>query len=178
MLFWHVGATTAFIRYAFRDPAMDLRLLALGAIVSDLVDLPIGILLWDSLGSVRLAAHSLVFGAILMAGVLILTRRGTTRKRWMLFAVGVLVHLALDAMWADPETLWWPFLGWEFTESGFATYGEYVSNLFVDPRLWLGEVAGAVYLVVLWIRSGLSDPAARRTLMTTGEVSASIGRDG
>jgi len=27
MLFWHVGATIAFVRYAFRDQNMDLRFL-------------------------------------------------------------------------------------------------------------------------------------------------------
>lgn len=156
---------------------MDLRFLALGAIVADLIDLPIGIAMWGTFGSVRLAAHSLVFSAALMVGVLIATRRGSTRKRWMLFAVGALVHLALDAMWSDPETLWWPFLGWEFTPSGFTTYGAYVSDLFTDPRLWFGEIAGAGYLILLWRRSGLSDPNARRTLVATGTVSAPIGRD-
>ena len=80
MLFWHVGATTAFIRYAFRDPAMDLRFLALGAIAADLIDLPIGIVMWDTFRSVRLAAHSLVFGAAAMVGVLVFTRRGADKE--------------------------------------------------------------------------------------------------
>lgn len=177
MLFWHVGATTAFIRYAFRDPLMDLRFLALGAILADLIDLPIGILMWDTWGTVRLAAHSLVFAAAVMVGVLIFTRRGLTRKRWMLLAVGVLAHLAFDAMWQDPETLWWPFLGWEFTASGFATYGDYVANLIADPRLWISEIAGVGYLILLWRRSGLSSAEARQELMTSGTVSAPIGRD-
>jgi len=156
---------------------MDLRFLALGAIAADLIDLPIGIVMWDSFQSVRLAAHSLVFGAAAMVGVLVFTRRGAARKRWMLLAVGVLAHLAFDAMWRNPETLWWPFLGWEFSASGYATYSEYLSHLVADPRLWFGEIAGASYLVLLWRRSGLSDPHARRTLMTLGTVSAPIGRD-
>ena len=142
-----------------------------------IITLPIGILMWDSWGSVRLAAHSLVFAAGAMVCVLVLTRRGQTRKRWMLLAVGVLAHLAFDAMWQDPETLWWPFLGWDFATSGFATYGEYVANLITDPRLWISEIAGAVYLILLWRRSGLSSAEARRTLRTSGTVSAPIGRD-
>ena len=38
MLFWHLGGTTALARYAFRDERMDLRMLALGAIMPDLID--------------------------------------------------------------------------------------------------------------------------------------------
>jgi hypothetical protein len=176
MLFWHVGATTAFIRYAFRDPAMDLRYLAFGAIAPDLIDLPIGIALWSNVENVRLAAHSITFGALVMVAVLIATRRGQLRKRWMLFAVGVLIHLALDAMWRLPETLWWPFFGWEFTSSGFATYGAYVGDLLSTPVMWAGELAGLAYLGLLWRASGLGDPEARRRLVATGTVSATIGR--
>jgi membrane-bound metal-dependent hydrolase YbcI (DUF457 family) len=156
---------------------MDLRFLALGAVLADVIDLPIGILMWDTFGTVRLASHSLVFAAAVMVGVLVFTRRGATRKRWMLLAVGVLAHLAFDAMWQDAETLWWPFLGWDFTTSGFATYGEYVASLFSDPRLWIGEIAGVGYLILLWRKSGLSDAGARHRLVTTGTVSARIGSD-
>jgi hypothetical protein len=176
MLLWHVGATTAFIRYAFRDPAMDLRFLALGAIAPDLIDLPIGVALWSSVEAVRLGAHSMVFGVTVMVAVLVLTRRGPTRRRWMLVAVGVLLHLALDAMWRLPETLWWPFFGWEFASTGFATYGAYLRDLFADPLMWAGEAAGLVYLGLLWRASDLGDPEARRRLMSSGTVSAPIGR--
>jgi hypothetical protein len=175
VLFWHLGATTAFIRYAFRDPNMDLRFLAVGAVAPDLIDLPIGIALWDSVGAVRLGAHSLGFAALVMAVVLVLTRRGPRRKRWMLFAVGVLAHLAFDAMWRLPETLWWPFLGTEFATTGFGTYGEYVRNLLANPVMWLGEVSGAAYLVWMGRRIGIGDPATRRTFLETGI--ASVGLD-
>jgi len=176
MLFWHVGATTAFIRYAFRDPAMDLRFLAFGAILPDLIDLPAGIVLWDQFGSVRLVSHALVFGALLLVAVLALTRRGRTRKQWMMVAVGVMLHLVLDAMWSQPETLWWPFLGSDFTPTPFSTYGTYVSDLVANPLLWVWELVGAAYLVRLARKSGLGDAEARAAFMRTGAVSAPIGR--
>ena len=96
MIFWHVGATTAFIRYAFRDPAMDLRYLALGALLPDIVDLPLGIVMWSEWQAARLIAHSIVFGSLVMLLVLVFTRRGPVRKQWMLLAVGVLLHLLLS----------------------------------------------------------------------------------
>lgn len=176
MLLWHVGATTAFVRYAFRDPAMDLRFLALGAILPDVIDLPLGIALWGRFETPRLAAHSLAFAAVCMVVVLLATRRGPVRKRWMLVAVGVLMHLFLDAMWRQPETLWWPFLGWTFSGSGFGTYWSYVSDLVTQPVLWAGEIAGLLYLVVLARRSHVGDAIERSAFLRTGRVSAPIGR--
>jgi membrane-bound metal-dependent hydrolase YbcI (DUF457 family) len=173
---WHIGASTAFTRYAFRDEAMDLRFLAFGAVLPDLIDLPIGIMWWNTWHAPRLFAHSLLFGSLLMVGVLAATRRGTARKRLMLVAVGVLVHLALDAMWNQPQTLWWPFLGSEFSSTGFDTYGQYVADLVRSPMLYFGELAGLTYLAFLWRRSKLGVSAARKQLLTSGTVSAPIGR--
>ena len=176
MLFWHVGATIAFTRYAFRDEAMDLRLLALGAILPDLIDSPIGLAFWPEFWTVRLAAHSLLFATLLLVVVMAATRRGRPRKRWMPLAVGVLLHLVLDGMWRLPSTLWWPFLGWTFDATSFATVGDYLTWLLTDLRTWGLEAAGLAYLAALASRSDLRNPDARRLLFTTGRVQAPIGR--
>jgi len=176
MIFWHVGATIAFIRYAFRDERMDLRFLAFGAILPDLIDTPVGLAFWSKFGSVRLAAHSLLFAAIVLGAVMVVTRRGDTRKRWMALAIGVLLHLVLDGMWRLPETLWWPFLGWTFASTPFATAGAYLTWLFTDLRTWGFEALGLVYLLVLARRSDLGEAEARHELLTTGRVRAPIGR--
>ncbi len=176
MLFWHAGATVAFTRYAFRDPNMDLRFLVLGALLPDLIDTPIGFLFWSSCENVRLAAHSLLFAAVVMTVVLLATRRGRPRKQWMPLAIGVLLHLVLDAMWRQPETLWWPFRGWAFTSTGYATVGEYLSWLLTDPVTWVGEAAGLAYLLYLGWRSNLAVPSERAAFLKTGRVQAPIGR--
>jgi hypothetical protein len=176
MLFWHVGATIAFTRYAFRDEAMDLRFLALGAILPDLIDSPVGLVFWVQFQSVRLAAHSLMFATLLLAAVMVSTRRGRPRKRWMPVAIGVLLHLVLDGMWRFPSTLWWPFLGWEFDATPFVTVSAYLEWLFTDLRTWVLEGVGLGYLVALAYRSDLGNPDARRLLIMTGRVQAPIGR--
>jgi hypothetical protein len=176
VFFWHVGATIAFVRYAFRDEAMDLRYLAVGAILPNLIDMPVAVAMWTSWEAPRLAGHSLLFGSVIMVTVLIATTRGTRRKQWILLSVGALMHLALDAMWADPKTLWWPFLGWEFTTTGLATFPEYVSRVLSDPWMWVGEAVGLAYLVFLWRSSDLNDTDARRRLWSTGQISAPIER--
>ena len=176
MFFWHIGASVAFIRYAFRDPVMDLRFLVLGAVLADVMDLPAGILFWSRFETPRLIGHSMVFAFAVMALVAVFTRRGPVRKQWILLAVGLLLHLALDAMWRSPETLWWPFFGWEFTFSGHETYLSYAASVLGSPAMWLSEIAGLTYLVILWKKSELSTRNARERFMATGVVSAPIER--
>lgn len=176
MLFWHVGASVAFIRYAFRDPLMDLRFLVVGAVLADVIDLPIGLLVWSTYETPRLLGHSMLVAILAMILVLVFTRRGPIRKRWILLAAGLFLHLALDAMWRSPETLWWPFLGSTFTSSGYSTFGGYAESVIRSPTMWLGEAAGIAYLAALWRTSALSNRDARARFLATGVVSAPIER--
>lgn len=176
MLFWHLGGTVAFVRYAFRDERMDLRFLMLGAILPNLIDTPVGLLFWDQLRNVRLVSHALVFGSVLMISVLVSTRRGRPRKRWMPIAIGVLMHLFLDAMWQQSETLWWPFLGWSFTARPFATAAQYVESVVTDWRMWALEAVGLAYLAMLAWRSSITSLAGLRSFARTGVASAPIDR--
>jgi hypothetical protein len=174
MLFWHAGATIAIARYTFRDDRMDLRMLVLGALLPDLIDTPIGLLLYDSLGGVRLVTHGLVLASVFMVGVVFSTRRGRPRKLWMPLAIGLLFHMLLDAMWLDPETLWWPLLGWEFTAAGPASAGAYLEEILTDWRTWATELVGLGYIIYLWRAARLKDPERRRTLLATGRVDVPI----
>lgn len=174
MIFWHAGATIAIARYTFRDDRMDLRMLLLGALLPDLVDTPIGLVFYEQLGSVRLVTHGLILAAVVMVAVVLSTRRGRPRKTWMPLAIGLLFHLLFDAIWLDPETLWWPLLGWGFSPAGPETVSSYVGAVLSDWRVWLGEVAGLVYLAYLWWAAGLSDPKRRALLRQTGRVDVPI----
>lgn len=174
MIFWHVGATTALTRYAFRDDRMDLRFLALGAVLPDLIDTPIGLLAFGRFGAVRLWSHTLLAAGVVMTLVVLSTRRGRPRKRWMPLAIGMLMHLFLDAMWQDPETLWWPFLGWDFSPAAATTAGAYVTGVLGDWRVWALEAVGLAYLVGLGRRARLGDPGARDRFRTTGTVDVPI----
>jgi membrane-bound metal-dependent hydrolase YbcI (DUF457 family) len=174
MLFWHAGATVAIARYTFRDDRMDLRMLLLGALIPDIVDTPIGLLFYGRLHSVRLFTHGLLLAAAVMVIVVMSTRRGRPRKMWMPLAIGLLLHVLLDAMWLDPETLWWPLLGWSFSPIGIDTVPGYIGSVLGDWRVWLGEIAGLVYLAYLWVAAELFDPRKRAELWRTGRVYAPI----
>jgi inner membrane protein len=174
MLFWHAGATIAIARYTFRDDRMDLRMLLVGALIPDIVDTPIGLLLYGRLHSVRLFTHGLLLAVAVMVIVVMSTRRGRPRKMWMPLAIGLLLHVLLDAMWLDPETLWWPLLGWSFSPAGPTTVSGYVGSVLGDWKMWLGEVIGLVYLIYLWFAADLADPEKRTALWRTGRVDAPI----
>jgi hypothetical protein len=177
MLFWHVGATIALARYAFRDDRMDLRMLALGAILPDLIDTPIGLVFYDRLGSVRLVSHGLIIAATIMVVVVLATRRGRPRKRWMPLAIGIFFHILLDALWLDPETLWWPLLGWGFSPAGPETVSAYLESLARNWWVWLGELAGLAYLAYLGRAADLRDGDKRSIFWRTGRVDVPIDGD-
>ncbi|MCP3974998.1 MAG: metal-dependent hydrolase [bacterium] len=175
MFFWHVAATIAITRYSFRDERMDLRFLILGAVLPDLIDTPLGLAGFSRLESVRLISHSLLFAGIAMMWIVLATRRGRPRKKWMPIAIGILIHLFLDTMWANPETLWWPVLGGSFTPDGASSAGDYVAAVLQDPWVWLGEAVGFTYLAVMARRAGLGQGTSRRLFRETGQINVPIG---
>jgi len=177
MLFWHAGATIALARYAFRDDRMDLRMLVLGAILPDLIDTPMGLLFYDRLGSVRLVSHGLIAATTIMVVVVLATRRGRPRKRWMPLAIGILLHILLDAMWLDPETLWWPLLGWGFSAAGPETVPLYLESLARNWWMWLGELVGLLYMAYLWSAAQLRSADKRLVFLRTGRVDVPIDGD-
>ncbi|NLB00314.1 MAG: metal-dependent hydrolase [Methanomicrobiales archaeon] len=99
----------AFARYL--DDRRLIGFAALGAILPDLIDKPIGhILLAETLDSGRLFGHGLLFIALIaVAGVYLYWRRESFAL--LAVAAGVLSHQVLDAMWAIPVSWYFPFLG-------------------------------------------------------------------
>lgn len=174
MIFWHVGGTIAIFRYVFRDPKVDLRFLALGALLPDLIDKPLGTLMFPALfnSSSQVIGHTLLFSIILMVAVLLATRRGRVRRRWMAVAIGALIHLLLDAMWTVQETFLWPAFGWEFPPGVPEYWSALLERFISNPWRILQEVIGLGYLIYLYRRAHLSDPMRRSELLRTGRVAA------
>lgn len=171
MLFWHLGASLWLFRWIFKDPKVDVRFLMLGAILPDLIDLPVGTLILAGRYSTgELWFHSLLAATAYMAGVLLVTRRGRRRRAWMALGVGWLFHLLLDGMWADQVVFLWPFFGLDIPP-GAAPYWELAwGRATQDPWRWATETIGLAYLVWLWTALGLSDSARRRAMLETGRL--------
>lgn len=171
MILWHLGMTTLIARYVFRDPAMDLRWLALGALLPDIVDKPIGSVFWnDVFHAHRLFAHTLILPVTALAAVMLATRRGTVARRAAIAVVlGWLVHLMLDGVWTSPEALLWPFFGLDFAQTTGSDLWSLVRDMIANPLVWAGEAVGGVYLIYLW-RRRLSEPGSVRRFLGDGRI--------
>ena len=96
---------------------VDYRLVALGALLPDLIDKPIGwVLFRDTFdGSDHLFAHTLLFPlTLLVPGFYLWVRLGDPRLVGV--GMGVLSHLASDPVTHAPQILFWPLLGLDFPD--------------------------------------------------------------
>jgi membrane-bound metal-dependent hydrolase YbcI (DUF457 family) len=124
--------------------------IVLGSILPDLIDKPVGELLFpSSIGYGRIFFHSLTF-VILFA----IAATFTFRTRWALplgaISAGMLVHQLLDGMWWEPRNWFWPFLG-PFMDRG--THEDLIRSLFAEitsPSEWLFLLATLAILTILF----------------------------
>jgi inner membrane protein len=159
LLFAHAGITLAaaklfnsirsWVRKQKTHFSLDYRLVLLGAMLPDIIDKPLGgIIFKDTLGSGRAFAHTLAFLLILVvAGVIM---QWKWEKSWLLvLAGGDFMHLILDKMWLFPKTLFWPLYGWSFPKSNPELWiDQWLSVLSSDPSVYIPEIIGALILLI------------------------------
>jgi hypothetical protein len=159
MLLWFAGVSFAAVWLVFRSPALDYRLVMLGAV------LPLGDIVF---GGPRLL-HTLLGGAALLTFVVLATRgRRLLRRRLIGLPIGVLMHLVLDGVWARTDVFWWPFFGADFGPGGLPEldHGVTVALIF--------ELVGAVALVWCWREFDFADPENRRLFLHTGRLNRAV----
>lgn len=156
MILWFAGLAVVLVWQVFRDPAIDYRLVVVGALLPDVVDVVAG----------RPAVlHSLVGSVVLLFAVMVATRgRRAWRRRLLAVPIGTFVHLLLDGMWTRTETFWWPFFGWRFEGDALPSLDRPVALVAAQ------EVAGLVALVWCWRRFGMADGEHRRHFVATGRL--------
>jgi hypothetical protein len=155
MLLWFLGTALVSVWYVFTDPRFDYRLLLVGALLPDLVDVPSGNARW---------AHSLTVAVGALALVMLVTAGRKPIRRLLLgLPIGMLLHLVFDGAFASTKVFWWPFSG------GWGSVR--VPSL---ERVWwldlLMELAGAALLWWSWRRFGLADPARRQQFVRHGTL--------
>lgn len=155
MFFWFLGTAIAAVWFVFRDPLFDYRLLCVGALVPDVIDV------W--FGGAR-AMHSLTVSiAVLVVVVVASAGRKRWRKRALAIPIGMMLHLVFDGAFSSTKLFWWPVGGWAFADDPLPS----VARGWFDIAL---EFAG---LAILWwvVKTfGLRSPARRKAFLTTGAL--------
>jgi membrane-bound metal-dependent hydrolase YbcI (DUF457 family) len=143
LLFAHVGLAIASARFLSR---VSLAFLALGSMLPDIIDKPLGLIIFGSPNMGRTFAHTLLF-------LMLLSALGLYSRDIRLFSLtwGVLIHLSLDFMWNSPQILLWPLLG-PFPTAPLLDTMSYLEMLFSglkNPGILIPEIAGLAYLIFL-----------------------------
>lgn len=103
MLFWFAAFAVLGAWAVLRDARFDYRLIALGALLPDLIDAPVGH---------RAVAHTLVFAVASLVVVMLATvNRRALRRHLIAVPIGFFAHLVLDFVWVDKSLFWWPAFG-------------------------------------------------------------------
>lgn len=155
MLLWFVGLSVVLVWVVFQSPALDVRLVAAGALLPWL----------DAVTGGPFVLHTLVGSVGLLVLAMLGTRhRRVLRRRLLGIPIGTFLHLVLDATWTRSELFWWPLLG----DGAFdRRVPELDRPLGVVVAM---EVAGALALWWTWRGFGLDDPARVADLRATGRL--------
>ena len=155
MLLWFLGTSLATVFYVFTDPRFDYRLLLVGALLPDIIDVPFGQARW---------AHSLTVAVGTLTLVMLVTAGRKPIRRFLLGApIGMLLHLVWDGAFSSAKVFWWPFSG---------SWGQ--MRVPSMERGWLNVPLELIGAVILWSASrrfGLVDPERRRTFWKYGTLS-------
>jgi inner membrane protein len=176
MLFWHLGLTAAVIFLTLGRRRIDYRVVLLGAILPDLIDKPIGRIFFEKeFQTSRLFGHTLLVWVVLLLAIQ-LTLRGATARRWFILPIAAMLHLALDGMWNDPVTLFWPLFGTEFPKVPVETYWlEVLTRPLEYPWVAIQELVGLGLLIYLGFAYRLHESVPRREFLRTGTLAEPRG---
>jgi hypothetical protein len=161
MLLWFVSTAWLSVWFVFRDPRFDARLLALGALLPDIVDIPLNAAAgWRPMHSVTSSIAALVLVMAVTYG------RRPIRRRLLAIPIGMFMHLVFDAAFGDTKTFWWPFTGVGFADKEVPSIERLPAGIVL-------EVIGAGLMWWCWKRARLSDPARRQALLASGTLDLS-----
>jgi hypothetical protein len=162
MVIWFAALAVAGVLVVFRDPKLDHRLVAVGAVLPLPLDLIIG-------AAQRRVGNAGPFHAVsihillLVLAMAISIGKRLRRKRLLAVVIGGFGHLVLDASWADTQRFGWPIVGW----------GSSARLQIWQRPIWVSllmELVGVGVAVLLYQRCRLDRPDRRTAFRSTGSL--------
>ncbi|WP_292391497.1 metal-dependent hydrolase [Methanosarcina sp. UBA5] len=170
LLFGHIGITLGiFFVFSYIAPRLktiiDRRYLVIGALLPDLIDKPLGMIVFASIiSNGRMISHTLLFSITLcLIGLYFYDKRSDIVI--ITLASGSFFHLMEDQMWNTPKTLFWPLLGWSFPKDNIADGIAFLLMLLKEsfminfPKDFIPEIIGMMVIVIFtlnWLKNKLS----------------------
>ena len=158
MFLWFAGGAFVLVWVIFRSPAVDYRLVMLGAV------LPVGEL---PFGSPRLLHSLTAAAAALGLAMLVTPRRRLAQRRLVAVPIGMFIHLLLDGIWTDTQAFWWPFAGLAWSDARLPELSRGAFDLVL-------EALGAAALWWCWRRFRLDEPERRARFLRTGQLDRDV----
>jgi hypothetical protein len=157
MILWFAATAFVAVWAVFKDPAIDYRLVMVGALVPDAIDV------WTG---GRWIGHTVLLAIVVLTAAMLGTRsRRRLRRRLLALPIGMFLHLVFDGVWADRATFWWPAFG--------ASFDGELPTISRGEASVLLELVGVALLIWVWQRFRFGEPERRRYFLRTGRV----GRD-
>jgi len=146
LLFGHIGITlgVAWLIESKLRVKIDYRQIVIGSLLPDMIDKPVGMILLP-LNNGRIFGHTLLF-------VLILLIISLKYRKFLFLSFASFLHLIEDEIWNEPETLFWPLLGFEFPAKEHSSFYEYIERILSEytPSLsyvFISEVIGFIIIL-------------------------------
>ncbi|MFT7646354.1 MAG: hypothetical protein ACI8Y4_001088 [Candidatus Poriferisodalaceae bacterium] len=160
MFLWFAGTALVAMWFTFRDPAIDHRLIVVGALLPDLVDAVTGSMWIAHTVFAPTATLFIVMGAT--------GGRRQARRRYLAVPIGMFFHLVFDGAFQTTSVFWWPVNGSGFGDVAIPAFERPIALTVVM------EVVGALCLMWAWRRFGLIDPARRLAFMRSGRIDRAL----
>jgi hypothetical protein len=107
MFFWFITLSIGGVAAVFRDPRLDHRLVAVGALLPLLLDGVVSAVR-GPFGRTWLAHSLSVHVALLALAMGVSIGRKPLRKKLLAISIGGFAHLVLDGSWVDTAAFGWP----------------------------------------------------------------------
>lgn len=147
-----IGLIAGFILYEIFHDQNVIIFCAIGNVLPDLVDKPLGHIVLNSvLDNGKIYFHSLIiFLLFLITGILVW--KYYRSSSFLIVALGIFIHQIVDFMWKKPVNWYYPFLGPYQTE----THQEYFLSMLLSelasPTEWIFFIALFTIILVAGIR--------------------------